>query len=429
MKPLLFSLLLFVSPALSQSALDFLEPVKSHPAVQASAAALAAAQAQLGGAYSPVSATLSSGLSAFDNDTIDLAPEVPGVQGLPGTGGQFSADVSFRPFAFGDIGDLVNQRQLNLEQARLSYFETLTSFESQALTAALGVQLAENSLELARQGAELAETALAATRLRFEKGAAAERDLRDAEANLAEAENFAQRAASDLELARLNLTNLVGDAALPTLPTLPLVEGTPLSVRRAQINVALAQVGQSSAARDLYPVVQAGYTQNLGDRGSVGVSLESRTLQPTLNYTYQNPGRSAAQAGVNGSFQVGVALNFNPGSFQAAEAAQSQVTAAQAGLTAAQDGALIQRRSLDNGFSQAQQTLALEELQFRNAQRDFEEAQTREELGLSSPLETQAELIDLLQADLELRAARQSVLSATLDFYQLYGMPVSEVLK
>ncbi len=68
-------------------------------------------------------------------------------------------------------------------------------------------------------------------------------------------------------------------------------------------------------------------------------------------------------------------------------------------------------------------------MQFHNAERDLAEVRRRETLGLSTPLETQTELIDLLEADLELRTARQSVLSSSLAIYEFYGVPVTEVVQ
>ena len=430
LRHLLLSLVIVGTPALAQEGLQtFLTPVKSYPSVQAAAAAFSAAQAQLDGAYDPVAVSLSAGFSAFDNDDIDVDPDTPGTQGLPGTGGQFSTEVALRPFAFGDIKDLVDRRQVNVQQALLDYRNTLTSLEVQALEAALGVRLAENSLELAREGAALAETSLETTRLRLERGAATERDLRDAEANLQEAQNFAQRAESQLELARLRLRDLVGEVEAPELPELPLVDGTPLSVVQAQLSVALAEIGPRSATREVIPVVQAGYTFNMDDSNSLGVSVESRTLQPTVSYEYQDPERTFPQTAQNGSFQAGISLNFSPSAFKAIEAAEDQLVAAQSSLNAAQNSATIQRQSLETELELAQRDLALEELQFRNAQADFEEAQRREELGLSTSVETQAQLLDLLEEDQELRAARQDVLNRTLDFYELYAIPVSEVIE
>ena len=408
---------------------EFLEPVQNHPAVLASAAALQAAQAQLEGAYSPVAASVSGGFAAFDNEEIDLDPETPGMQGLPKSGGQFSADLSFRPFPFGDIADLVEQRKLALLQAQLDYNETLTDYESQALTAALNVALARDSLKLAERSVELAQTALAATRLRFEKGAASERDVRDGEANLLEAQNFAQTAASNLDLAQLTLRNLVGEVEVPEVPDLPVVDGTAVSVQRAQVGVELAELGKSGATRELIPVAQAGYTFNLDPENTLEVSIESRTLQPSVGYSYQKPGRQPPQTAQNGSFQVGVSANLDPSLFRAAEAARDQVAAAAAGLQAAQDGATIQRQALQSALTQAQQTLELRELRFENAQQTLEEAQKREELGITTPLETLNVLLEVLEDDLDLRTARQEVLAATLDFYAFYGVPVSEVIE
>ena len=426
-------IVLLGAPALAQSnqsaVREFLAPVQQNAALRAAQASVSAAQNQLGAAYSPVALEATGGYSTFNNDPIDLSPEAPGVQGLPGSGAQLAADVSFRPILFGDTADLADQLRLELERAQLSYSETLASLQRRALEAALGVQLAENSQVLAQEGADLAATALSATRTRFERGAANVRGVRDAEANLQEAQNFAQQAAADLRLAQLNLQSLVGDATLAEIPTLPTVEGTPLEVRRAALNVSLAEIAPRSTARGLYPVVQAGYNWNVDDRSSLNVSLESRTLQPSVGYSYQDPSRALPESAQNGSFQVGISVSISPGTFEQLSAAQDQVSAAQAGLRAAQDGAALQQASLTSDQTQAEQTLALKELQFRNAQQNVDEARQRETLGISTPLETQTELIDLLQADLELRTARQSVLSSTLASYEFYGIPVTEVLE
>lgn len=325
------------------------------------------------------------------------------------------------------MADLVTQRELSLEGSVLDYRSTLTGLQVRALNAALSLQLAEESVALAEQSAELAEGALDATRRRFERGAATGRDLRDAEANVREAQNFSLGAVSDLELARLSRANLVGDVELPVIPELPLLTGVPLEVRRADINLRLARLSLAGAERDLIPVAQADYTWNVDNSNTVGVTLESRTLQPGLSYNYDDPGRSPGQSATNGAFQIGVSLELSPGTFRALEAAEAQVMAAEAALQAAREGAAIERESLERELAAAQRALELAELRFRNAQRDSEETQTREELGLTTSLETLAELVDLLQADLELRAARQEVLSDTLAFYTFYAVPPSEV--
>lgn len=428
--PLVCSALLG-APALAQSPLhEFLAPVQQNAALMAARASVMSAQNQLDAVYSPVALEAGGGYSIFNNDASDVSPEEPGVQGLPASGTELSADVTFQPFPFGETADLVDEFRLDLEEAQLSYAETLTSLQRRALEAALSVQLAENSRTLAQEGAESALAALEVARTRLERGAANSRDVRDAEANLQEAQNFAQQATSDLQLARLNLESLVGDATLSNIPTLPTVEQTPLEVRRAQLSLALAEIAPRTTTRSLYPVLDASYNWNVDDYSSLNVSLESSTLQPSVGYSYQDPGRTSPDNAQRSSFRVGIGVSISAGTFEQLSAAQDQVTAAQAGLTATRDGAALQKLSLISDQAQAEQTLALEALQFRNAERNLDEARQREALGISTPLETRtSELIDLLEADLELRTARQSVLSSSLAIYEFYGIPVTEVIK
>ena len=418
------------APAFAQSPLhEFLTPVQQNAELLAARASVMSAQNQLDAAFSPVALEAGGSYSTLNLDTTDLAPEAPDAEGLPTSGTELSAAVTFQVLPYGETADLVDQLRLDLENAQLTYAETLASLQRRALEAALSVQLAKDSQTLAREGADLAATALGATRTRFQRGAANVRDVRDAEANLQEAQNFAQQAAADLKLAQLNLRSLVGDVTLAEIPTLPSVEGTPLEVRRAQLNVSLAEIAPRSTSRGLYPVLDASYNWNVDDNSSLSASLDSSTLQPRVGYSYQAPGRTPPESAQRGSFRVGVGVSISPGTFEQLDAAQDQVDAAQASLQAAQDGAALQNASVTSAQTQAEQTLALKELQFRNAQRNVEEARQREELGISTPLETQTELIDLLEADLELRSARQSVLSSTLAIYEFYGVPVTEVLQ
>ncbi len=432
------NLLLEAQPERGQ-VVSFLGLLEAHPALQAARLSFSAAQARLGAATSPVSVNVSGGVNTLDRDVLALIPEIPGVLEFPTTTGQLSTDVTFRPLVFGDVADLVSQRELDAEGALLDYRETLTGLEARALEAALGVRLAEESLELARRGVELAETALEVTRRRLARGAATERALRDAQAGVQEAQTFAGRAEADLSLARLTLVGLVGEARLPPGPPgsdlleplldLPLVGGVPLEVQRARLDLALAQVSARNVSRDLYPTVQAGYTQNLDDRSSLSLSLDSRTLQPSLGYDYIDPGRGLLQNTVRGTFSVGFSLDLSPGTYRAVDAAQTLVEAARAGLQAAEGGAALQREGLENALSQAQRDLALREARFGNAQQDVEEARRREDLGLSTSLETLGALVDLLEADVDLRSARQRVLVSLLDLYEFYALPVSQVLE
>lgn len=411
----------------AQGLSDFLAPLAAHPAARSAAAGVAAAQAQLRGAREPFALSLTGGLSVFDNEEVDLAPELPGQQGLPASAGQLTAELTLKPFP---LPEVLEQGEINLAQAQLEYRDTLAGLEAQALSAALQLQLAQTSLELAREGEALSREALSATRLRAERGAATAREVREAEAGLAEARNLVADAEGGLELARLALRQLLPEGGTLDVAALqlPMPEGTPLSVARAELGVAGARLSEGVAGKALVPIVQAGYSWNLDAGSTVGVSLESRTLQPRVSYSYQDPGRGPPQSYVNGSFQVGVTMRFSSADVEAAEAARAQLEAARAGLEAARGAAELQRRSLQSDAEQAQRALELAQLRFENAREALAEAQRREELGLGVPLETQQAALEQARRGLELQQARQRAFSSALELYRFYALPLTEVL-
>ena len=426
--------------------------LEDNPRYRAAQAAVDAAEAQLSAAYDPASLQLQG---AYNTTAIDDAAAAPQAEPLqqpetPEEGGQIaiptnttqlSANATFRPFPFGDTRDLVQQQELALESAVLDFREAVTGLERQAIEATLQFQLAQQSLGLVRNALQAAQSALNATWTRFDRGAANERELRDARANFRQAEISLENAQADLELARLSLRSLNLDSFIQILERranedisafldLPRVdEGLPLAVQRSQISLAQSAIGVGTAYRDLIPVAQASYNYNLDDNSSLNASIESRTLQPSVGYSYRDPGRSPPESAVVSSFQVGVTADISFGVFDQISASESQRTAAEAGLEATREDAQIQNASLLNTLNQAERNAELERLQFRNAQQSFAENQQRQELGLITPLETQQALIELLEADLELRQARLSALQALLDTYGFYALPPSEVLQ
>jgi outer membrane protein TolC len=201
----------------------------------------------------------------------------------------------------------------------------------------------------------------------------------------------------------------------------------PSSLQSARLKARLAQIGIRNARRSVYPVAQASYTWNLDDHNSVGVSLESRTLQPKVDYSYQEPGRSFPQNEINGTFQIGVSVAISPGVFQGLAATDAQLRAAQDGVDAAERAAAIQRASLDNDLAQAQAQLALGQRKLADAEATLREAQTRERLGLDIPLTTQRAALDRTQRALDLRQAQRDVLAKTLAYYTFFSRPLTEV--
>ena len=431
-RTLILALLLLTSAVAAQSSQDaptlstFLAPLADQPSLRAAGEQVTSAEAQLRAAYDPVSLQASGGYTAFDTTSVDINPAQPGTQTLPASGGQISAAVTVRPWLFGDTADQADKSRLQLAQARLDYRDALTGLQIQAVQAAYGVQLARESLDSAKEGEKVAQAALDATRLRHDKGAASDRDLRSAETGVEQAKQYVANAQGGLALAQTTLESLVGPTAAPDVSTLALdvPDGTALSVQKARLNGDLAAVSVRNATRSVYPVVQAGYTWNVDSKDSLGISIESRTLQPKVSYDFQSPGTSFPQDQINGSFQIGVSMNISPGVIDGLQATHAQLRAAQDAVDAAVRSAAVQKASLDNDLTQAKGALRLAQRQLDDARATLREDQTRENLGLGTPLTTQQAALDLTQRQLDLQQARQDVLAKTLAYYRFYAHPL-----
>lgn len=422
----------------------FLGALGGNPELRAAQAAVEAAELQLRATRDPVVLEASGGYSRYDLDdaltglgvAMGAAQAPPGGDlgsgALPESGFQVSTALTFRPYPFGDVADLVTQREVEYELRVLELRGAQTGLEVRALEAALQARLAERSAELAREGVITASQGLEATRLRAAKDAANARDLRGAEAALFEAQTVLQNAQLDVQTARFNLTSLVGETPPPSYAALAALAApsprTPVSVAQTSLQTRQVALGVNAARRELLPVASASYAWNASDYGTVTASLESRTLQPTVGFSYQEPGRTLPTSAVNGIFQIGVSATLSLGALDALSAAEQQGVAAQAALEAAGEGGTLQETALRSVATQAERTAELERRGFQNARLTYRENRTRQELGLSSPLETRSALLELLQTDLERRSAELARLSALLDLYELYALPPSETL-
>jgi outer membrane protein len=439
----LTSFLLIVGFSRAQDLATFLAAVKNNPAIKANESLVTAAQAQLAAVYSPVSATLQGSYTGASYTLPDDLPDEV-ADNLPDQSGSFSVGATFRPFVFGDLADLAEQRRIAVEQAKLTYHQTLADLETQALEAAANLQLAQTSLGLAQTGRDIAQAALDATQTRFDKGAASEAERRAAQERLRGAENQIQNAEAGVALAQQGLQLLVGEATLEVLPTLPLIEGTPPDVKQAEFNVLLANLGIGSSNRAFIPTAQASVAFPLDDEKSeVGLSIESRTLQPTVTYSYNNPKGSVGQVPIpridgfpdlgadeiNAVFSIGVSATISVEQFNNLDAANAQLAATQAGLLGVQDRASLTALSLSNTYQTAVRGLELAKLTLSNAESTLSETQAREKAGLTVGLETDQATLAVKQAELSIFTAEIDVLKAILATYRTYAQPISETLE
>ncbi len=410
----------------------FFAPLESHPSLVQARLGLEAAQAQLRATQSPVSFQAQGGVSFFEVSPPPGPPTCPNPLNpqcinLPSDGRQISLGVTFTPFPFGDISDAVSQAAIGVEQAALGLRQARTQLEAQAVEAAYRVRLAETGLEVARLGVRLAQANLEATRLRESRGAASPSEVRQAEASLRQASVQQADAERNLALARQSLTDLIGSGSATPPPLVVPSEGIPPQVRQAELQLANAQVAFDRAVRGVLPVVQGSYTRNTSDNDAITLSLNSRTLQPTLSYTNQSQGRTSPQDRVNGTLQIGLSANIAFGVVDALEAAQKQVDAARQAVEAARRSSKLQEELLRSALQTAQESLANAQQARADAERSLNEARERERLGLLSPLVTLQAELGLAQARLGVEQAELNRTQRILDLYRFFALPLSEV--
>lgn len=410
----------------------FFAPLENHPSLLQARLGLEAAQAQLRATLSPLSFQAQGGFSFFEVTPPPGAPTCPNpfnpqCATLPTDGRQITLGLTFTPFPFGDVSDAANQAALGVEQAALGLRQARTQLEAQAVEAALRVRLAEAGLEVARLGVRLAQANLEATRLRASRGAASPSEVRQAEASLRQAALQQAEAERNLALAQQGLADLVGqEPATPPHLAVP-TGGLPPQVRQAELQLANAQIAYDRAVREVLPVVQGSYTRNTSNNDSLTLSINSRTLQPSLSYTNQSQGRTAPQDRIVGTLTIGLSANIPFGVVDALEAAQKRVEAARQALEAARRSSKLQEDLLRASLKTAEQNLANALRARADAEQSLSEARERERLGLSSPLASlQAELA-LAQARLGVEQAELSRVQRILDLYRFFALPLSEV--
>lgn len=389
----------------------FLAALSGRPELSAAAAQVRAAEANLAAAKPPAALDVIASSGA-------LASDAP----LGGT--RLEVGVTVYPFTYGQLGDTVRLRELELDGVRLDLRAARGRLEARALVGALELELAQETLTLARAAGAAAERALETAQLQRRRELVTAGALRDAEAARQRAQNLVADAEADLTLAETTLTSLVGDVRLGVLPELPTPQGKPQSLRRAELELAAARVAEAGTDRQFYPVAELGYAYEVSPQTRVTASVNSRDLAPRVGYSFNGDGY--AGGGSDTALSLRVSASLSPEQFQNAARFGELLGAAQENLRAAQQNALGSEAALRNRRDAAGRERDLGALMFRDAETTLEEVEAREALGVGTPLETQAAAVALAEAGLELRDARREQLTALLDLYELYGLPVSE---
>jgi outer membrane protein TolC len=409
---------------------SFFQNLQDYPSLVQARLALAAAQTQQAGTEFPVSGSVSGSLVDFAG--VDAPPAICSTSPIAqlttpcfpvdGIGGTLNLSAAVTPLPVGDVAARQEQAAVNTTLARLNYATVLAGLEGQALLAAQRVRLGVSSLALATQVQASARQTIQTVQTRLDAGGATATDLAQAQLTLTQAQNGLQQAQEDLALARAGLQDLTGSPDAPDLATVqPPASGTPASVVQAQLGVRRAQISADQADWNALPTVQAGYTPYTSGSTGVGVSIDSRTLSPAVNFSY-GP-RTPPLDRVRDQFTLGLNFNASATTLAAPGLARNSVAQAQAGLETARRQSELQLSGLNNALAQAQRQRALAAQALTLAQQTQQDAAAREALGLASPIAVTQAGVAAYQAQLAVGQAQLAETDATLKFFSFFALP------
>lgn len=257
-----------------------------------------------------------------------------------------------------------------LRAARFAAYTDVASAYVQVLEASAGRALAEDAVALAERGLEIA-------RIRLERGAGTELDVRDAETDLAGARGDLASAQQGEALARRSFTSLTGLEA-DDLSTVP---GELLATELPDEDVLHERLDRAPT------LLQAAH----------GVEL-ARTARDLLDPAYA-PARDI-------------------------ESAELSVTQAQEGLTEARRGLELQLRSLIDRVAAARDALAVSRDALDNARDRDDVDRSRLEAGLIAEITYDQTRLATAQARISAMQAQHELLLALLRLQSDTGVPV-----
>ncbi|TDL84349.1 transporter [Palleronia sediminis] len=286
------------------------------------------------------------------------------------------------------------------KEAVLATREALVQVEQQVLGSAvqayLNIQEAQAFVNLRQSNVALLQQQLDASRERFEVGEITRTDVALAEAQLASARSLLEQALGDVEIAKAQYINVVGEvprnlAPVTTLPQLPnsveaaidVAKKTHPSIRQAQRLVTLAEINVLRAERAIRPQLSA----------NTSVSIDQ-------DYTE----RASIGLNIGGPIYRGGALTSQ---YRQAVARRDEE---RADLHVSVDDIINQVRQAWVQLDVAQSQIAAQQLAVRAARVAYEGLQEEASLGART-------LLDVLDAEQDLQDARANLISAEISRY------------
>lgn len=288
---------------------------------------------------------------------------------------------------------------------RTAYVDALAAREQQHVAVA-GVDLARKHLDLVK--------------LMLQAGTASERDVRSADADLAEAEQGQSKAANGVTLALANLNRLMGRDPVSTL-----------DIAAAGNQPAIPDRPDYDAAIRRRPEIRQ-LEENLA-AARAGVMLAATQDKPKLS------GRAIAAVQTPSAFVKtdylagGLVLQWNPfdgwKSRADTDQAKAQAKRLEALLTDARLGIKLDAEKAWRDMKEASDRITTSERQVKSAEAALEISELRYQAGTATQVEVSAALFDVTKARSSRTQATYDLHRAAADYAHATGQDVPERLK
>lgn len=381
-----------------------------------------------------VSVTGSAGYTGASTTAADDGTTTASPGSLSGSAG-VQASLGLLPWSSGQASLRAAQRSLTLARANLAAAQAgarLNVYQQYlaAVVAQRDVTLAGETLALRQRQLQVAQT-------RRAQNNATQEGVLTAQANVQLAQGAVTGARNSLEVARLNLAAVLGQAltgvTFSTAPagtfTLPDLNALVARARTGTVDVLEAQNTLAAAQETLEERQRNAALTDLtaslryGPAGSGGLSATLNVQEGNAGVGYSVPVGGAGSANrvvasVSGSYVV-----YSPALRAQTSAAQANVTQAQLTVSVAQQNAELNVRTLYSAAQTNLIALTASQTQVEVAQAALGAAQARLSAGTGTADEVTAAQIGLAEAQRDLVQARATVQLALIRLQNAGGQP------
>ena len=355
-----------------------------------------------------------------------------------------TASIGLLPWS--SSADAVRSAERALEQAALTRRDARNNLWITLHTQYFNLRQAQADLAVAQATLALRERQLQIVSAQNQAGAATLSELLAAQQNLDTARSGLVSAQGALELARLSLSNTLGQnpqqlgspSTPPEEPSLPAESLEALlqralesrsDVLRALLQLREAEENLASAERDRWipnASVSAGYSSS-GNSLSAGLNFKSGVASVSAAVPLvQGTGGSPAQ-GYNLGLSLSVPL-FDPVSDSRIHTAHTALQAARQALETARKAAELDVRQKYQGLQTAKAAIAAARAGLNAANQNLRTAQARLQAGTGTALDVQSAQLGLLQAQRNLEAALIQAQLAALALQNALGTDLTASL-